>query len=197
MNCYNLCRYNLKKTAAILLLGLFLFNWFGYRLLTSLLVEHANTSLEADLDNNNYVDSDLISIKIPANLPYHNNSKEYTRVDGEINLAGIHYKYVKYRLYNDSLEYLCIPNQATTKLTNARDAFFGLVNDIQQSTSEKKAGKNSGPIKNLLSEYDQNSPVLDTREGDPENCKHFSFYLLAIVTAKLSPEEQPPDTPVL
>lgn len=89
----------MKKTAAILLMGIFLFNWIGYRLLTSFMEDQANNNLLVTLDNNNYRDSDLISIKLPASLPSYTNSKHYTRVDGEVELNGIHYNFVKYRIY--------------------------------------------------------------------------------------------------
>ncbi len=129
----------MKKAAAILLLGILLFNGWGYRLLTTYMETRANRQLEAQLDQDQYDESQLISIRIPAtNLAYYNNSLQYERVHGEIDIRGIRYEYCKQRIYNDSIELLCIPNRAVMKLQTARDNFFQLMNDLSQNS----AGKN-------------------------------------------------------
>ena len=70
-----------KRIAAILLLGLLLFNWVGYQLYTAILQDRADKNLIANLDENNYSDADLISIKVPAvHLSSYVNSKEFQRV---------------------------------------------------------------------------------------------------------------------
>ena len=56
----------LKRIAAILLLGILLFNWFGYRLFIIFLENTENNKLEIRLDENNYDESELISVKVPA-----------------------------------------------------------------------------------------------------------------------------------
>jgi hypothetical protein len=84
------------------------------------------------LDNNRYDETQLISIKIPVtSLPYYNNSKSFERTDGQIEISGIEYNYVKRRIYNDSLELLCIPNRMAMQLRSAKDDFFKLINDLQ------------------------------------------------------------------
>lgn len=182
----------MRKTAAILLLGIFLFNWFGYRILTSLLEARASARLEFQLDNNNYNESDLISLKVASNLPYYPNSKSYERLDGEIVIEGVHYKYVKRRLYNDSLEYLCIPNKSKINLRNARDEFFKLVNDIQQPL-QKKSGNSNITIKNLLSEYYQDENDWSARACFTERKMVYPNYLTTLCNPVRVPEELPPD----
>jgi hypothetical protein len=141
----------LKKLAAILLLTILLFNWFGYRALISFLEGKATTQLEAQLDENNYDESQLISITIPVTkLSYYNNSILFERVDGQLEINGVQYKYVKRRLYNDSVELICIPDQTAMKLSNARNDFFKIVNDIQHKEN-KKSG--SGLSKNISADY--------------------------------------------
>ena len=98
----------LKKIATISLLCLFLFNWFGYRLVTSFLESKADARMEAAIDQDNYSNNSLISIKIPSNVPYYNGTTSFERVDGEIEINGMHYKYVKRRIVKDSLELLCV-----------------------------------------------------------------------------------------
>jgi hypothetical protein len=118
-----------------------LFNWFGYRLFVSYLDNRINTRLEAQLDNSEYNESELICLKVPAtHLAYYNNSTTFERVDGQIEINGIAYKYVKRRLYNDSVELLCIPDMAFMHLQSARDDFFKITNDLQNTEQSRKSG---------------------------------------------------------
>jgi hypothetical protein len=124
-----------------LLLGILLFNWFGYRFLISLMEDTAKEQLEQRLDETRYDESQLFSIKIPAtNLAYYTNSSLFERIDGQIEIEGIQYKYVKRRLYRDSLELLCIPDQAAMRLQTAKINFFQLVYDLQHNLQGKKSG---------------------------------------------------------
>src|SRR5260370_348016 len=127
----------MKKIAAILLMGILFFNWYGYKLLSFYLEDRADRQLEARLDEDRYDESQLISIKVPSShLSYYNSTAQFERVDGQIEVGGVEYKYVKRRLFNDSLELLCIPNHAAMKLQTARNQFFQLVNDIQQHNTQ-------------------------------------------------------------
>lgn len=137
-----------------MLLAILLFNWFGYRLLTSFLEEKANLQLEAQLDNNDYDRMQLIAIKVPVtHLAYYNYSASFERVDGQIEIDGIRYNYVKRRLLNDSLELLCIRNNAVMKLKAAKDDFFKSVNDLQQNGQNKKTDPSSHASKNFSPDY--------------------------------------------
>ncbi len=142
----------MKRAAAILLLLIFLFNWFGYRLLSDYLQHRADTRLEAQLDQQQYNEASLIEIRVPLNMPYQSISSSYERYDGEIEFNGIHYKYVKRKVENGELVLLCLPNENRMRLQNARDEFFKLVNDLQHNSQ----GKNSAPgvsIKSPVTEY--------------------------------------------
>ena len=121
-----------KKTLSIILLGLFLFNCFGYKLLMNYIERRADQQMEEQLDNNDFDESQLVSIKVPITyLPYYNNSKTFERIDGQIEILGTPYKYVKRRIYNDSLELLCIPNTTAMQLRTTRNEIFKFVNDLQ------------------------------------------------------------------
>jgi len=144
----------LKKVAAISLLVLFLFNWFGYRLLSDYWQKQADTRLEARLDHNQYNESSLIEIRVPLNMPYQNVSSGFERYDGEIEFNGKHYKYVKRKVENGQLVLLCLPNETKMRLQSARDEFFKLVNDLQQSSQSKNPAPASS-IKNPVTEYRQ------------------------------------------
>ena len=144
----------MKRIASILLLCILLFNWFGYRILSNYYEHRADLVLEQKLDDSEYHESELIEIKVPLKLPYQNNWKGFERFDGEIEVDGVHYKYVKRAVRNDSLVLLCLPNEEKMKLLSARDEFFKLVNDIQNSSQGKKSdnGK-SHSVKNPVTEY--------------------------------------------
>jgi hypothetical protein len=131
----------LKRIAAILLLSVLLFNWIGYRLLTAYWEGRATTRLEASLDNERYDPAQLILLRISADaLPYSNISAQFERSVGYIEMGTTRYRTVKRRLYNDSIEFLCIPDGAANRLLSAKDDFFRLVNDLQKSGHSKFPG---------------------------------------------------------
>jgi len=144
----------IKKITCIFLLATLLFNWCGYRMLAFYLENKANTALQQKLDKDEYDHSELISIKIPSpNLPYYNSSKEFNSMEGEIEMNGVFYKFVKRRLYNDTLEFLCLPNKELMSLNTAKNDFFKWVNDLQQTSQEKKTQSHSSISKNPVGEY--------------------------------------------
>ncbi|HWB90737.1 MAG TPA: hypothetical protein VG605_02750 [Puia sp.] len=129
----------LKQFAAILLIGILFFNWYGYQLLTAYWQQRAENRLEARLDKHQYDDDQLVSVKIPlTTLAYYNSSMNFERVNGRIEINGVHYNYVKRRIYGDSLELLCIPNTTAMNLQKAKNEFFRQVNDLQQQNQGKK-----------------------------------------------------------
>ena len=179
-------------------MGLLFFNWYGYRILTSWLEARADHQLEARLDINSYDESQLISFKVPStHLAYYNTSNQFERVDGQIEIGGVRYKYVKRRLFNDSLEVLCIPNQAAMRLQTAKNDFFKGVNDIRQDNGQsKKSNSTPGSSKSFSSTDYYTAHELVTM-GDRW------FVLLpkpsdaaraAINSSLLSTDEQPPDS---
>ena len=58
----------MKRIAAILLLIILLFNWVGYEFYTAILQDHADKTMVANLDQNNYTDANLISIFLPMSI---------------------------------------------------------------------------------------------------------------------------------
>ncbi len=182
----------MKKAAAILLLAIFTFNIFGYRLLYTYLSDNADTTLETVLDEEQYDEADLISIKEPTNMPYYTNSKNFQRINGEVKSNGIIYKYVKYRIYNDSLEMLCIPNVAKMHILNSRDEFFKLANDFQQAGCKKKNHTENKQIKPLITDceilYNEAAPAYSTIEK-----KMYAPFVLIKQKNCICCNEQPPD----
>jgi hypothetical protein len=134
-----------------LLLSLLLFNWIGYRLISGLMEQQVSQALEAKIDRQDYVESDLIEMRVALNLPYQNDQAEFERITGEIEIGGKHYKYVKRRIERGELVVMCLPNQTKTKIENTRDDYFKMVNDLQNG-AEKKSEKSSS-YKGFFNEY--------------------------------------------
>jgi hypothetical protein len=183
----------LKKTAAILLLGILLFNWVGYRFITTYLENRADSQLNALLDGNNYTEGDLVSIKVPNNLPYTNN-KDFQRVNGQIELAGIQYNYVKMRVCTDYVELLCIPNNDLTHMKSSKAEFFNLVNDLQQNNTQKKTDSHPGSSKNFsIDSYTISDLIQITSPSYAEDQKGYQDFSFLIPSWYRPTAEQPPE----
>lgn len=150
---------SLKKIAAILLLILFVFNSVGYRLYISYVKDKEDMAFTATLDRGNYTDDELITVKIPINLPYQTNWKNFERIDGEITMPnGDVYKYVKRKIYNDTMILLCIQHDVKTRLEQKANEFFGKTNDLPGNETNKKADA----LKQIISDYEA---VANTHES--------------------------------
>ena len=184
----------MKRIAAILLLSLLLFNWVGYQLYTAILQERADNSLIASLDDNNYNDADLISFKVPAvHISSYVDSKEFQRVDGTININGVTYNYVKRRYTGDSFELLCIPNKTSTRIQNAKDEFFKLVNDLQHPGQSKKSDQQNTSFKGFNADYYAETNTVAFAGLIQNRQKATDRYLLQIPVTHLTRAGQPPD----
>lgn len=135
----------MKKLAAILLCLVHLLTITGYALFFQFFIIQSDNQVEAKLDRNNYSNTELVEIKVPLHLPYSTNWKGYERCDGQIEVNGNHYNYVKRKLSNDTLYILCIPNSVKTQLSTAQKNYaseFSEANATQknnQSTVKKQS----------------------------------------------------------
>ncbi|HRH59238.1 MAG TPA: hypothetical protein PL045_01645, partial [Chitinophagaceae bacterium] len=126
-----------------------MFNVTGAKLWLKLVMNMNNHKLEAKLDKGNYRDEELVEIKMALNLPYNQNWAEFERVNGEINIDGNHYKYVKQKLYNDTLILLCIPDNSKTAVKQNTNDYFGKVNGAPSDNAKRNV-----ITKNQLGDYD-------------------------------------------
>ena len=81
----------MKKLAAILLIVILFFNWYGYRIVTNILAKDADKQLEVQLDNNDYDESQLIEVRVALNMPYQNDQSDFERHYGEMEVDGKYY----------------------------------------------------------------------------------------------------------
>ena len=128
----------MKRLIAISFLLVFLFNLFGYRIFISYLQYQEESKLQTKAET--VSNEDLVSIKVAAILPpYVSPSDQYEVVNGEVDVDGMTYKYVKRKLLKDSIEFLCMPHVEKKRLENAREEFFRLSNDLQNAADGKKS----------------------------------------------------------
>ena len=137
----------MKKLAAILLIALFLFNLFGYRILFYVAEQHSNLTIETALDKNQYNEQDLITIKIPMSVPYQIERKDFERFDGEVTMNGKCYKYVKRKICDGNLILLCLPDNNKMHLETAKNDLFKNYSDVQYPGSKNQIIPNRFPAK--------------------------------------------------
>lgn len=183
-----------KRITAILLSALLFFNWYGYRFITDYAQYKASIQLEKELDNNNYDASQLIELRIPLNLPYYNDWQHYEPYDGEIEIGGMHYRYVKRKIEKGELVLLCLPDNARQRIQSARELFFQLVNDLQQESAQQKTNPGSSSIQKFcFNDYRQeknNWTIItpDICRAAYNNAKHYF-----LCSGNTTTPEQPPE----
>lgn len=145
------------------------------------------------LNNSLYEENELIEIKVPVTLPYQSNWVDFERYDGEVEINGVHYSYVKRKIENDTLILLCLPNTDKMKLNSARVSYLSLVNDLQNSDTGKSVPPSSGTIKFVLSEYNTVetytiSPLADAGMSIP-----YTITSDPVISAYIETPAQPPE----
>ncbi|WP_336517270.1 hypothetical protein [Pollutibacter soli] len=143
----------MKRIFAILLLSIQLISLGGYRIFFNYLEKQASLQIVERLDSGGFSDNQLIEIKIPYPVPYAANWGEYERYDGELELNGEHYNYVKRKMLNDTLYLLCIPNTAKNELNIAKKEIIANLSDVQLATSSKQQIPSNFVVKPFTTEF--------------------------------------------
>ena len=151
--------------------------------------DHQSSLLSSRLDKSQYTDADLISIKTSLNLPYYTSSSQFERVYGSVRVNGVDYEYVKRRVYNDTLELLCLPNEAKTQLQSVKNDWFKL--SLEGQPFNKKA---PGIIKITLPDFCQNITQHSFVLGPVIRQKHFSSQTEFLAPGFSSRQERPPQS---
>jgi len=166
-----------------------LFNLYGYRLVIRYLHSWSTVQLSVRLDKNIYDDASLISIKTPLLLPYYTNSETYERVDGEILIDGEYYNYVKRRIFNDSLELLCLPNSIKSRLDKVEAAFSKSASGSTTGEDSKKATI----VKNVLPEFCENNMSNISVSGMEQAAAQLTSFAFQIPVIFLTVYTPPPN----
>jgi hypothetical protein len=124
----------LKKLTSILLLSILLFNVMGYYVAYVGASMQANHEMEYRMNNENMEMAEIFTIKIPASIPYLNNSTNYQRIDGHFEANGKIYQLYQQRFTNDTLEIMCVEDHAEQHLMANLSKFVTLsLSDLPQS----------------------------------------------------------------
>ena len=127
----------MKKIISILFLLVFLFNVVGYKIFFYYLEIKADERIQSKIEQISELDKELITIKIPINLPYHTDWSNFERVDGEVNFKGKIYKYVKQKVSRDTLILLCINDEQKVEIGKQSDNYFKKINDLAKENNKK------------------------------------------------------------
>lgn len=182
----------MKKIAVILLIVLFVFNLFGYRLLFYYVQEKADIRLESNFDQNNYNENELIAITVPFSMPYQCNSTQFERFDGEITVNGNIYKYVKRKFSSGQLTVLCIPNHEKMRYKRAMNTIAGNLNGLVQNNTAESNNTISFEYKGI-SDFDKNEPITFSPICSTLNLKFANLITASITTISLAKPWQPPE----
>jgi len=185
----------LKKPIAILLLLIHSFNLAGYPAIFAWLQHNSNNKFEAQIDMGNYNDAQLVEVKIPYPLPYSTNWKDYERVNGEMEVNGVHYNYVKRKLTNDTLYLMCIPNTEKTNLVKAKHNYLNAANGVAEHNSGKKSPASSENLQKAVgAEYNiVPSNYLTAVKSGPVDVVAYGDTEPKIFSRALSAAFQPPE----
>ncbi len=181
----------MKRLAAILFFAAILFNFYGYRLVISCMQVNSDATLEKQVDQNKYDEHQLISIKTKLDLPYYSSSPEYERAYGTMTVNGISYQYVKRRVYKDTLELLCLPNDAKTKMQSVTNELTKELADGQATTPKKNS-----TVKITLPNFFQSFKTFSaTCFSVPKQT--FSPFIISLSTAPVLKHKKPPKSSLL
>lgn len=144
----------MKKAASVLLLTVFLFNTIGYKAIFFYLEKEADSRIETRIKNLDELDKQLITVKIPINLPYQTDWREFESIDGEMTFKGKTYKYVKRKVLRDTLILLCIDHTEKSQLQKSSADYYKKVNDLASETNKKPV------LKQTKTDYYQESSTL-------------------------------------
>ena len=127
----------MRTGVAIFLLFIHFYNFIGYKAIFAYLDKQASDHLISRLDKGKYQEDELIEVKIPYQSLYAPNWSDYARFDGEIEINGSQYNFVKRKFANDTLYLLCIPNSTSTKLQSAESVFWSSVAQTADHANER------------------------------------------------------------
>jgi hypothetical protein len=150
----------------------------------------ADRQMITSLDHNNYNESDLTQIKFALNMPYLIANKSYERCDGQVELNGIQYNYVKRMVKNDTLYLYCIPNDQKTKISDTK-------NEYAKQNTDNQSGKKSeqpAPKKiNSLSDFNAHSLSFSLDTHHSLSNQTIAFNNCTILKGFTTQPLQPPD----
>lgn len=168
-----------------------LFNSVGYRVLSHFLQERATLQVQAQIDEGNYEHTALLELSVSMNLPYATDWTDWEKMEGDVQIDGIHYRYVERKLADGRMYVRCLPNTPKQTVLNARDAFFEMAYDINKQTENKKS---SGVfVSNYIGDYDDACHQVSFQCPSDLHSTTAAFLAGFIATPLLEGPLMPPD----
>jgi hypothetical protein len=183
--------YCMRKSTSIILLLILLFNMIGYRALFYYAENKADASMQARLDKDQYDENELVALQIPIYNPYQIEQKTYERVNGEINMNGKIFRYVKRKVSDGNIILLCIADNHKMVLKKAKSDYGYTVNDLP--ANGKNSGR-SGLQKNFKTgDYIKQCAGVRVCGCVSSNLKHAAFHLVDITDPHITLPGKPPE----
>ncbi len=127
-------------------------------------------------------------------MPYQTMQSDWERVDGEMNVNGKIYKYVKRRIVDGEMLLMCLPDHNKMRIQSAKNDFFKSTSDIaQDNTSKKTDNSKTGFFKNLASEYDHPVTSFNIAIMAESSAYEMFFQSSKLFSSPHTPPAQPPD----
>lgn len=182
----------MRKIAAILLILLLFFNWYGYRIVISVLQKDADRLLESRIDNRDYDESQLIEITVQMDMPYQERFTGFERQYGEIEINGKSYTYVARKIAGDMVIFKCIANQSKQELNTIKNDLAKASNGIEADHPGKQPQPSSF-AKNFWSEYDGENVFNVQDQYTLLNITGLSCYSFYMPEVNRNTPHQPPE----
>jgi len=155
-------------------------------------ISRTDKQMVKQLDEGGYSEASLIQIKVPMYMPYSPNQTKYERWDGEIEVNGIHYNYVKRKISSDTLYLYCLPNNDKTELYKAKNDYAGSINDVDDPSSNKKQSAPSEKKGAFENDYDCNTGEYNFL-NNAAALKLYTTFPSHLINRSAGSPEQPPD----
>lgn len=140
----------MKKLIAILLLNVHLFNLGGYNLVFKYLIHRSEVQIVKQIYENKVDSTKLVEIKLPVHLPGIHEWSDYVVDHGQLQLKGVYYNYLRYKVTRDTMSFICIANSVKTRLVTANLIIAKEFSDVPLS---KKGHESSLKKVSFGSEY--------------------------------------------
>ncbi|QEC74483.1 hypothetical protein [Mucilaginibacter ginsenosidivorax] len=134
----------MKRFIAILLLNVHLFNLGGYQFVFQYFIHQSEVQIVKEIYENKIDATKLVEIKIPVHLPGIKKWDHYVRDNGQLQLKGVYYNYLRYKMSPDTMSFICIANSVKTRLVSANLVIAKEINDVPLSKKGHDSLKKSG-----------------------------------------------------
>lgn len=146
----------MKRLIAILLLNVHLFNLGGYNLAFQYFIHRSEVQIVKEIYENKVDATKLVEIKIPAHMPNIKSWDNYVSDQGQLQLKGVYYNYLRYKITRDTMSFICIANAVKTRLVSANLIIAKEISDVPLS----KKGGHEAPMKKVGAASDYSFQVM-------------------------------------